>query len=520
MTEGEFEAKVSRYLDGELSPRDFAELEKYLESSEEARASYLDQIDLHNVLDLELSTPAMVYPGVSNVVPIERMMKRQKRRAFIQSAMVAAAMLVLLGILFQLVVVPKKEPPLVFRASRDSIVSVTHPAAYEDGREPEADTLVEGSRLELRQGVVELNLSSGVMAIVRAPADLTLLGKNRMSVREGVAWFHVPEEAIGFRVSTPRMDVTDLGTEFGVICAPETLDEVHLLKGKIEVRHRHGVKNVEALEVPTGLIADPAGRFRSIPARAEDFLTYLPPSLPYLHLSFDSIDDGRLDVTGTHPSVPDIKARLLKPAGDPPLTPGVHGQALRLYGRGDFVRTNWPGISGNRPRTVALWVRMDGSEAYNPAVPLVGWGSLLNNGKWKIHAVDDVEAGGRVARISLGKSWYSTNNIRIDDGQWHHLVAVSYGESLENGRPALAIFVDGQRRELIHHGGSQGNDRFSDLYTLTDAKDSVPLLVGKGILAGNQSFKGELDELTVYEGALSDESIRHLAAGELPDSGK
>jgi len=514
-----FEAAVSRYLDGHCSPEEFAELEDYLANSEEARELFLDHIDLHNVLDLELSMPQIMHSAFSQVVPVEQLRERQQRRSMVQATMVAAALLMLLGVVFKFVIIPEREPLLTFESAPDSILTVTHSRAQMANEEPEPGTLAKGSQLELRQGTVKLTLSNGVTSVVQAPANLTLIDEGRMSVREGIAWFQVPQNAIGFQVITPRMRITDLGTEFGVMCATDSLDQVHLLQGKIEVSHRVGLKTSELLSGTAARIAGPAGRLKATPVRPEDFITSLPPSLPFVHMSFDSVESEQLTVQGTHPSVPYINARLVRPTksiGSPQLTPGKHGNALNLNGLGDFVQTNWKGISGNRPRTVACWVRLPQGQKFNPAIPLLGWGSMLNNGKWKIHAVPDAEVGGRVARISLGKTWYSTDDIRIDDGEWHHLVAISYGDTLIDGRPNLAIFVDGQSKALIHSGGEQPQDRFSELYTITDAKDSEPLLIGKGALEARGSFSGEIDDLFIYDGALSDDSIRQLAAGNLP----
>ena len=515
MKSGELELAISRYLDGTISPEDFAELEEHLANSEEARELYLDHVDLHNVLDLEISMPRVVHPAFSNVVPVEQIRKRQQRRSMIQATMAAAAVLMLLGVVFKLVIVPEREPLLTFETAPDSIFDVTHSKARGERDEPEAGTMAKGSQLTLRQGTVKLALSNGVTSVVQAPANLTLVTEDRMALREGVVWFHVPANAVGFQVTTPRMHIVDLGTEFGVSCAPDALDQVHLLQGKIEVTHRVGLQKKEVLSGTAARIAGPAGRLNPTPVRPEDFIKTLPGSLPYVHLSFDELEGAGLVVQGTHPSVPDIRAILVrpKPLAGPSLSPGKHGNALKLHGAGDFVRTNWPGISGSRPRTVSCWVRLPKEGDFNPAIPLLGWGSTRNNGKWKIHAVPDPEVGGRVARISLGKTWYSTDDIRIDDGGWHHLVAVYYGDMLDDGRPNLAIYVDGLHRALIHRGESGELERFSELYTITDGKDSEPLLIGKALRKRGPSFSGEIDDLFIYDGALSEDSIRQLASG-------
>ncbi|MEP4077182.1 LamG-like jellyroll fold domain-containing protein [Haloferula sp.] len=515
-----FEMAISRYLDDEISPEEFHELEEFLESSKEAREHYLEFVDLHNAMDLEVSLPHLIHPGASNVVPMDRILKRQKRRSFIQSALAAAATIALLGVLFKLVNVPEPEALLSFRVTTDSAFSVTHSTVFEEGEAPEPGTLAKGSRLKLTQGVVELTLSTGVVSVVQAPADLTVLEEDLLSVKEGVAWFKVPENAVGFQVSTPRLLVTDLGTEFGVICAPETLDQVHLLKGEVEVRNRHGLGNSELLTGSGARIAGPAGRLKSTTVRPNVFLDVLPPCLPHIHLSFDSIEDGKLSVGGTHADAPDITAEMVPSAEaaiSDRLVSGINGQALHLGGQGDFVRTNWSGFSGSRARTVSCWVRVAEGAEFNPNLALFGWGSHKNEGKWKMHFVGDEAGRGRYARISLfGNVWATALSPRLDDDQWHHLVVVSYGGTSENGRPDLAIFVDGQRRTLTHHNGRNSQAKSGEVNTVVTHGSADPFLVGKSVISQEQSFLGSIDELIIYDGALSNESIKELATGNLP----
>ncbi len=516
MMKHDLESTILLLLDGTLPDEEIEELEERLLNDPAARTEYARIVRLHSALEARFA--ARTATRSAGVVPVDRVVTIQRRRVFKYSLLGAAALLVLMGVVLKLVLVPEPKPLLSFRAAPDSVLSVTHFTTDREGKEPEPGTLAKGSRLELTQGTVEFTLSTGVVSIVRAPADLTLHHKDQLYLNEGVAWFRVPKDAIGFKVATPQMVVTDLGTEFGVISTHGALDEVHLFEGKVEVRNHHGLKKSELLSGATARIAGPAGRLKSTPVRPDEFLTSLPSGLPHVHFAFEAIDNGQLTVEGTHPDVPDISARLVRPAGSTsaaPLVSGKHGRALQLSGRGDFVLTDWPGISGKRARTVACWIRMPEGGRYNPANAIVGWGSLQNNGKWKIHAVPGAKGQGRVPRISLGgATWYFTEKTRLDDRQWHHLVAVSYGRTLKDGRPDLVIFVDGQRQALTPHDEGTRRDRSREVNTITDARDSVPVLVGKGVPSQKQSFRGTIDELTIYEGALTDESIRQLAAGK------
>lgn len=504
MSPSDFETAVFRLLDGELPPEDFTELRDHLAESADARKLYLDYAELHNVLDLELASHPVVQPGASEVVPVDRLVARQQRRILRWSAVAAAALVMIMGVVFRLVLAPAPEVVLSYRVAQDSILSVTHASSGEEA--PAPGTLAKGSRLILDQGTVELTLDSGVVSIIEAPADLTLEKDDRIQLAKGMAWIEVPKGAEGFQVQTPDVLVTDLGTEFGVISTDSALDEVHVLKGKVRVENRNGLKHRETLTTGEARVVGPAGRFKVIPARSQDFSTSLPAGLPHVHLAFDSIEGDHLSVGGSHPDVTGITAQLIQSSSEP-LVPGRRGQALNLTGQGDFVLTDWPGISGGTPRSVACWIRTTregGTEA------IVGWGGLRNNGRWKIHIVNEGPEQGRVAQATGGAFGYATKGASVDDGQWHHIAVVYYGGMQEDGQPDLAIFVDGQRQQSFLKGGQLP---LPEVNTITDAPDSMPLLVGKPTTGHQGSFHGQLDELYVVDGALSDETIKRLAAG-------
>ena len=100
-----------------------------------------------------------------------------------------------------------------------------------------------GSRLQLEQGAIELTLQNGVEAMVRAPADLTLINEALLIQNQGIVRYVVPAPAVGFQVRTPQLLVTDFGTIFGVISDSEEQDQVHLFQGEIEVKCRLGLRN-------------------------------------------------------------------------------------------------------------------------------------------------------------------------------------------------------------------------------------------------------------------------------------
>ena len=120
--------------------------------SEAAQASYAqgDNVDLHNVLDLKLAPHEIVQPGASTVVPMDRILVRQKRRAFRSAVFAAAALFVVLGVALKFILLPEPEALLTFRSSADSGFKVSHAAS--DGKQPKAGSLAVGSRMLLEQG--------------------------------------------------------------------------------------------------------------------------------------------------------------------------------------------------------------------------------------------------------------------------------------------------------------------------------------------------------------------------------
>ncbi|MEM9346429.1 MAG: FecR domain-containing protein [Planctomycetota bacterium] len=103
-------------------------------------------------------------------------------------------------------------------------------------RRPGED-LYAGQRFTLTQGFAEITTARGAVAILEAPAKIELSDNNN------AIWLHAgklvgiceTDSSKGFLVRTPRMDVADLGTRFGVDVAHTGSTEVHVLEGVVAV---------------------------------------------------------------------------------------------------------------------------------------------------------------------------------------------------------------------------------------------------------------------------------------------
>ncbi len=90
-----------------------------------------------------------------------------------------------------------------------------------------------GQPLNLLGGVAEITFASGVRLALEGPVQASLKSSTRFALATGRLLVRVPHEAIGFTVATPRTDVIDLGTEFGVDVQPDGQTEVHVTNGAV-----------------------------------------------------------------------------------------------------------------------------------------------------------------------------------------------------------------------------------------------------------------------------------------------
>lgn len=137
---------------------------------------------------------------------------------------------------------------------------------------------------------------------------------------------------------------------------------------------------------------------------------------------------------------------------------------------------------GNEARSISAWIKTSSSN-YNQVI--VDWGTLLLSQRssamiWNIN----------------GCSYFSgyandiPGNNYVSDNQWHHLVFTFNGSSLK-------IFVD---------------NTLDTSTTMTLNTSGNDLCIGKGIPgnSGIENFNGVIDDLRIYDRALTDQEIQQL----------
>lgn len=124
------------------------------------------------------------------------------------------------------------------------------------------DALRVGQRLSLTEGFAEITTNRGAVTTLQAPATIELLDNaNAIRLHAGkLVGYCETELSKGFLVRAPHMDVTDLGTRFGVDATERDRTDVHVFEGEIEsatIGSTHAPSERRRLTAGHALIAQP-----------------------------------------------------------------------------------------------------------------------------------------------------------------------------------------------------------------------------------------------------------------------
>jgi len=93
------------------------------------------------------------------------------------------------------------------------------------------DRLQTGRQYYLNQGMLQLQMDSGVDVVIAGPTTFQLINSNAMRLLRGTMTAKVSQDAIGFEVQTPTLKIVDLGTRFGVHADEAGVSETHVFQG-------------------------------------------------------------------------------------------------------------------------------------------------------------------------------------------------------------------------------------------------------------------------------------------------
>jgi len=529
----EFDDAVAAISYGTASEEQARALNELLRSNSTARDEYILRIELHSVLasepDLFTLTNEKKIAAPQNILPIRSSRSARDQKLTWAVALAASVALLATG-WFALRLSSRSDRKGTTSKAVAMLNRVVDARWSGSGEVPRLGAPLEPGWLRLKSGLAQIVFYSGARVVIEGPAEFQIASPNEASCRGGRLTAEVPPQARGFHVGTPQMNMTDLGTAFGLEVKYRRT-ELHVFKGSVEFQAavgtakqklKEGAGVVSENSRPPKLIhADPATfaslfelqskssaaevlrheQWRAASSRLDE-----DPSL-LVHFDFEQGDtsEWRLrNASNQKKAAPD--ATVVGCQWTEGRWPDKH--ALEFRSVSDRVRLSVPGEFESL--TLMAWVRVQGLDRqFNSLFMSDGFGAGTLH--WLIRK--DGVLG--LTTIGSGSGEYqivaSPSVLTLDQyGMWVH----------------LAVVLDGSAKRVVHY--------VNGVSVCEKAlKINPPFRIGAAEL-GNwnasgfpendpaliRNFSGAMDEFCLFSRSLNAEEIRALySAGKpQPDS--
>jgi hypothetical protein len=374
----------------------------------------------------------------------------------------------------------------------------------------EGGTLKPGTRLRFEKGLVELEMGGRGRMVVEGPADLEFAEPMRSILRHGRILMRVTEAGHGYRLETPKGAVVDLGTEFGVSVGDGGV-ETHVLEGEVEAIPDGGEKVL--LKKNDALRFDGHGGER-IAADRGSFYTSLPPEHSGAPRAIHwTLDGSAGEVRGFPEMDYGMKLRAMEAGRPPAAVPGVFGSAFAFDGKGGYAESDFPGIGGREPRTVSFWVKVPRDFSVFEGFGIVSWGQFEgtnHGGVWQV-SINPLEDDGPVGHLRVGAhGGQIIGATDLRDGEWHHVAVVLYESSQADIGKHVLLYLDGELERISRRALREVNTRTDGAHHGVWLGRNVAYTGSAPDHRQGGFFRGEVDEVFIFGGALSHDEIRAL----------
>ncbi len=498
------------YAFGEIAAEQLQVLEGALREDSELRREFIEYMNVDSALsDLAVLTPtelAEIERDVTNnasrrkVSPVAATASPGwKFRSAMAAVAVAATLLLIAIVCLNWSDSPAYEPLATLVTDVDALLL--------RDRQPCSDSRLPTGEYQLQRGLLHLQFANNVMVYVEAPAHFDIVGAACVLLHSGRLSANVPPQGVGFTVETPEAEVVDFGTEFSVDVAGGA-SEVHVFEGLVRVQPRSptGEKMGSSVDLRTSqavVIDNAIEKPVEIELAKDRFIrTFDEPRRGYSktikQLSPVAIYRMAIRDQGLACVPPQYSGVVLTGEGiRPPHARGVFaGGSLRVLGdsvgRGGRVDTSPPLRTGQFTLSAFVYLETD---APNGIVT----STLRADGGNFTLAVNELGTLQATIRNRDGDLVTVSGDTAIALQAWRHVV----------------MTVDGQRLCLYEDGRLVA----STLCSLLADSDADVLWFGTD-LDGLSLWDGRIDEVALFDRAISDAEVTDLYQAALEEIGK
>ena len=381
-------------------------------------------------------------------------------------------------------------------------------------------------QVRLVSGLAEITFASGAKLVLSAPVQFAIVSGTKAELQVGKLTARVPHRVAGFTIGTPAGNVVDLGTEFGVEVTPDRKLDVQVFVGQVKVAAPTDAAGGATAAARTKEVRVTAGRTLHLaPGKPAEFVASKENRFHRdLELNSDSRDRESTDYLDF--------VRKLKPViwyrmeGDSPIGRCTTKCAMRrtrsCIGTGREIRSSRGGsargcgcgdilgdyaLAARYPQaahgafTVSAWACADSESEISTIV--CNWGDTNGVGQFWIGR-HGKQLDGLITRrdghfVSVYQPWPKAVIFPLHE--WQHVALVTDGAKVrlyQQGREILALDHDGLQYPVRLHALGIG-------VRPNDAGDSASKV-------SPALWSGRLDEIAIFDKALTAEEIRKLAA--------
>ncbi len=375
------------------------------------------------------------------------------------------------------------------------------------GNQPWDEANLSVGDYELQKGLLHLRFDGGVMVYVEAPARFDVVSGKRLVLQQGRISANVPPDGIGFTIDTPEAEVIDFGTEFSVEVGSGT-SEVHVFNGLVRVqpKSRKGHKRQAAVDLRTSQalkVDDEADQPVKIELATDRFIRTFDESRRRYSQTVKKLSplafyQMAIRDQGLACQPPQYSGVVLTGEGKrPPHARGVFsGGSLRVQadstGRGGRVDTAPPLRTGKL--TLAAFVYLD-AKAKGAMVAT----NIHNDSGNFFLALNELGCLQATIRSRDGNLLSVVSDSVVKLKTWRHIVMTADGEQFR-------LYEDG--RQVASAACSP----------VADSKTDV-LCFGTNS-SGQNMWDGRIDEVALFDHALSDAIVSDLYQAALDEIGK
>ena len=250
------EVLIQHYLEDSLTEAEAAALLELIQRDPSLSGRLMDQLQLDAMLRSEAAAPMQqVTPASpSKEAQILTPTPSRKTRWLPMTAVAAIAACVTLAATWLTGIF---DPTNDDEATTSAVAVLMRGVNAEwEGTAPQTGTPLIPGVLRLKSGLAQIEFYQGARVTLEGPANFELVSVSEARCTSGKLSAHVPPQAKGFRIQTPKGTVVDLGTDFGLdLNSPEA--QVHVFKGEVEL-HPDGAAMQPLKEGEAALLSDAA----------------------------------------------------------------------------------------------------------------------------------------------------------------------------------------------------------------------------------------------------------------------